>query len=107
MLKGSARQDLGEVLEAIDYSCGAVLSLFIDEDEVEEEAGHPLKSVFVPAAPSCSQPVEDPYFSSRAFPWICYHCATHGVRISMVPLPKISKAGRGLKGSTPCAVCVL
>ena len=95
MLKGPALKQLDDALETVEYSCGAVLSLFVD-DEAEEADDHPLKSVFVRADLSCSEPVEIPYYSSGAFPRICSHCATS----------EDLKVGAGTEGFYPmCSAC--
>ena len=59
-------------LEAVEFSCGSVMSDHIPNDSSEE---HILSKVFVRKDINCLNPIEIPYYSSGIFPLICTNCA--------------------------------
>ena len=59
-------------LEAVEFSCGSVMSDHIPNDSSEE---HILSMVFVPKDINCLNSIEIPYYSSGIFPLICTNCA--------------------------------
>ena len=64
--------NLDNCLEAVEFSCGSVMSDHIPNDSSEE---HILSKVFVRKDINCLNPIEIPYYSSGIFPLICTNCA--------------------------------
>ena len=64
---------LQNLLVAVNYSCGSVLSDFQDET-LSRSQREVVDKVFVRANLQCEDKIETPYYSSNSFIDVCIHC---------------------------------
>ena len=71
-LSTEEKETLDLLTDVLQYSCGGVLSELKSPDNCREN--EILDKVHVRANLVCANPVEIPYYSSKAFVDVCFHC---------------------------------
>ena len=67
VLKNEEKSELSNILESVQYSCGAVMQ------DIEHEDVSVLTKVYVRENLTCESPIEIPYYSMNHEP-LCIYC---------------------------------
>ncbi|XP_033762815.1 uncharacterized protein LOC117344244 [Pecten maximus] len=92
-LSNSEQSLLTRLLSMYHYSCGSILQELQPEDASKAPRINALLTkVYVRSNITCDTPIEVPYFSSKCFPPVCFHCGSDTdlvIKESQYPMCKI------------------